>query len=166
MAVRNFPTRFTTIFPEVNQVKKWDRFWKTLYKEEWLKGNGFIVIHLFNFGSNVPSFDSKNEHDIRKCHLCLQEVNSNAIQNHLYNMCESTKYWWHEVKFTEPMHLKEMLAPRNTSFESLRNLNWFVKTVKKNYSLRRRESPKGDTLLPLRKKQMKKALGETKPMGR
>ena len=49
------------------------------------------------------------------------------------------------------MHLNPMLAPVNESLKNLRKANWVVvvETVKKVYSLRRRESPDGLALLIL-----------------
>ena len=64
------------------------------------------------------------------------------------------------------MHLNSMLAPVNASSENLRKLNWFVKTVKKVYSLRRRESPDGLALLTLLLRELKRQVGEVQPLGR
>ena len=64
------------------------------------------------------------------------------------------------------MNLNEMLAPADTSYENLRKLNWFVKTVKRVYSRRRRESLEGSDPVPLLPRELKKALGETLPLGR
>ncbi|KAF8003703.1 hypothetical protein HF325_001151 [Metschnikowia pulcherrima] len=68
---------------------------------------------------------------------------------HLYNECTCSRYWWNKLGFPRPMNLREMLAPTDKTFTNLRNLNWFVKVVRKAYSGRRREAENGVSLAPL-----------------
>ncbi|KAM9887498.1 hypothetical protein OXX79_013588 [Metschnikowia pulcherrima] len=85
---------------------------------------------------------------------------------HLYNECTCSRYWWNKLGFPRPMNLREMLAPTDKTFTNLRNLNWFVKVVRKAYSGRRREAENGVSLAPLSNRLLSRALGRTNPMGR
>ncbi|KAF8001927.1 hypothetical protein HF325_002892 [Metschnikowia pulcherrima] len=60
------------------------------------------------------------------------------------------------------MNLNSMLAPLNTTYENLRNLNWYVDTVRQVYSSRRREATGGTVLQPLLNRHLKKALERSK----
>lgn len=140
---------------------------KTLYKEEWLKRNDFTALHLFNFGSYVPVHDDKNHSEPLTCRLCCEPTRSDQIQKHLYNFCESSKYWWRKLEFPRPMNLEEMLAPADTSFHNLRRLNRFVKVVKATYHSRYKDTRSEHLPLePLLTLELDQALGLTTPMGR
>ena len=160
------PGRFTEICPATGLTKRWKTFWKELHKLEWLRRKDLTALHLFHFGSYVPMFDLAGNTRLMKCHLCSFSVPKNGILSHTYNSCESSKFWWQEIGFAQPMNLNEMLAPADTSYENLRKLNWFVKTVKRVYSRRRREALEGSDPVPLLPRELKKALGETFPLGR
>ncbi|GEQ69310.1 hypothetical protein JCM33374_g2981 [Metschnikowia sp. JCM 33374] len=160
------PTEFTKIYPEVNNKKRWKKFWESLYKHEWLARHDFMAIHLFNFGSYVPIHNTTPEIPGFKCHLCLQNVSSEKILIHLYNECERVKILWHKVGFEQPMNLGEMLAPIDRKYENLRKLNWFVKIVRKVYALQQRRAASGQTLVPLSHRSLYRTLRRTDPMGR
>ncbi|QRG40377.1 hypothetical protein FDK38_004846 [Candidozyma auris] len=161
------PGRFTELCPPARVIKRWDVFWKALYKEEWLKRNDFTALHLFNFGSYVPVHDDKNHSEPLTCRLCCEPTRSDQIQKHLYNSCESSKYWWRKLEFPRPMNLEEMLAPADTSFHNLRRLNRFVKVVKATYHSRYKDTRSEHLPLePLSTRELDQALGRTAPMGR
>ncbi|KAM9926303.1 hypothetical protein OXX80_010628 [Metschnikowia pulcherrima] len=160
------PRRFQEICPEVESIKRWEKFWKVLYKEEWILRHDLTALHLFNFGSYVPLFDVVGDMSMMRCHLCLSQTTKDDILAHIYNQCETTSIWWQQIGPEGPMHLNSMLAPVNASSENLRKLNWFVKTVKKVYSLRRRESPDGLALSTLSLRELKRQVGEVQPLGR
>ncbi|GEQ68810.1 hypothetical protein JCM33374_g2479 [Metschnikowia sp. JCM 33374] len=87
-------------------------------------------------GLRVPIHDYKKGG--KAIQLCLTMVDRKKILAHLYNEWECTKFWWHRIGFSQPMNLREILAPIDKSYANLRNLNWFVKVVRKAYSVRRR----------------------------
>lgn len=159
------PGRFRQICPEAQPIKRWDKFWKNLYKEEWLKRNDFGAIHHFNFGSYVPIHDRESSEQ-EKCYLCLNQQLLNEMLSHIYNECAVSRFWWQRVGFTNEMNLREMLAPEDTSFDNLRKLNWFVKAVKLMYGKRRRTEAEGGQLSVFLIREMKKTIRQILPMGR
>ncbi|GEQ66703.1 hypothetical protein JCM33374_g366 [Metschnikowia sp. JCM 33374] len=52
-------------------------------------------------------------------------------QRHLSNDCACTKSWWNLLNIETSMHLTSMLAPLHNTDEPLRNLNWYVETVRR-----------------------------------
>lgn len=161
------PTKFTAVCPEAAPQKRWRKFWKGLYKHEWLAHSDFSAIHLFNFGSFVPlQFDQYHQATHFACHLCLGPVHLESFLAHLYNNCPTSAYWWRKVGMLQPMLLNFMLAPQDTSFANLRRLNWFGKVVRKVYSARHREAGDGNILEPLLNRLLVGALNRTDPMGR
>lgn len=153
--------------PPARVIKRWDVFWKALYKEEWLKRNDFTALHLFNFGSCAPVHDDKNHSEPMSCRLCCESTRSDQIQKHLYTSCESSKYWWRKLESPRPMNLKEMLSLADTSFHNLRRLNRFVKVVKATYHSRYKDTRSEHLPLePLLTRELDHALGRTTPMGR
>lgn len=160
------PETFTRLCPEVNVETRWAKFWKTMYKYEWRARKDFTALHLFNFGSYVPIHNTTPEIPNFQCHICLQRVNLGQILTHLYNECERVKILWRKIGFTKTMNLREMLAPTDRSYENLRNLNWFVKTVKKVYALQKRRAESGQTLQLLSHRLLIGALARTPPMDR
>lgn len=159
------PGRLSALCPETNKRKRWKKFWNSLYTHEWLARVDFTAIHLFNHGSYVPHFDNQSMLLVQ-CYLCLSRISLSRIMTHLYNECDCSLFWWHKIGFLAPMHLREMLAPLNTSYENLRKLNWFVKLVYKVYSVRRREEENGHILAPLLDILLARALRRTDPLGR
>lgn len=65
-AGKKLPGRFTKICPTTRLTKRWKTFWKELHKLE------LLALHLFHFGSCVPTFDLAAK--IRKFYLCSQSV--------------------------------------------------------------------------------------------
>ncbi|OBA19792.1 hypothetical protein METBIDRAFT_32862, partial [Metschnikowia bicuspidata var. bicuspidata NRRL YB-4993] len=111
-------------------------------------------IHHFNYGSYVPRRTLPSDTADFQCHLCTEQIHNNgdatdAFLSHIYNNCETSKYWWQELKFTKPMSLNSMLAPADNSLENLTKLNWFVTTIFKVYTRRRGESQEVGSLSPL-----------------
>ncbi|KAF7998742.1 hypothetical protein HF325_006807 [Metschnikowia pulcherrima] len=160
------PRRFLEICREARKPQRWKKFWKEMYKHEWLLRNDLTALHHFNYGSYVPIHDAPKVGRDMECLLCLETVSSKAMLAHLYNECTCSRYWWNKIGFPRPMNLREMLAPTDKSFTNLRNLNWFVKVVRKAYSGRRREAENGVSLAPLLNRLLSRALGRTNPMGR
>lgn len=158
------PGRFREICPEARPIKKWDKFWKALYKEEWIKRNELGAIHLFNIGSYVPQHDERPSR-AAKCLLCLKEVTLDVFLQHIYNECAISQYWWNHLGFPRAMNLREMLAPEDTSFDNLRKLNWFVKIVRITYKGRRQLGNEGVTLPELLNRALRSAMRRVTPMG-
>ncbi|GEQ69159.1 hypothetical protein JCM33374_g2830 [Metschnikowia sp. JCM 33374] len=156
------PTHFLELCPEAKGIRRWEKFWKTLHKFEWRKHRDLRALHHFNLGFYVPVHDAKKSVPRYKCHLCLTEVNMKNIQSHLYNDCACTKFWWNLLNIETPMNLNSMLAPLHNTYEPLRNLNWYVETVRRVYCSRRREAQRGIVLQPLSHRQLKKAMGHSK----
>ncbi|KAF3986717.1 hypothetical protein FT663_04754, partial [Candidozyma haemuli var. vulneris] len=48
------PDHLTDICLASQNYTRWKKFWRKLYKQEWLHHNDFSAVHLFNFGSYVP----------------------------------------------------------------------------------------------------------------
>ncbi|KNE01954.2 hypothetical protein QG37_00889 [Candidozyma auris] len=63
------------------------------------------------------------------------------------------------------MNLREMLAPEDTSFDTLRKLNWFVKIVRITYKGRRQSGNEGVTLPELSSRALRSAMRRVTPMG-
>ncbi|KAM9895957.1 hypothetical protein OXX79_007758 [Metschnikowia pulcherrima] len=160
------PRRFSEICREARKPQRWKKFWKEMYKQEWLLRNDLTALHHFNYGSYVPIHDAPKVGRDMECLLCLETVSSKAMLAHLYNECTCSRYWWNKLGFPRPMNLREMLAPTDKTFTNLRNLNWFVKVVRKAYSGRRREAENGVSLAPLSNRLLSRALGRTNLMGR
>ncbi|GEQ70946.1 hypothetical protein JCM33374_g4627 [Metschnikowia sp. JCM 33374] len=156
------PGHFLELCPEAGGKRRWEKFWKTLHKLEWKKRKDLEALHHFNFGSYVPMHDTRRPITGYKCQLCLQEVNSQQIQRHIYNDCGCSKFWWNHLNIEDPMTLNSMMAPLHKTYEALRNLNWYVQTVRRVYCSRRREANGGNVLQPLSHRQMKKAMGHSK----
>lgn len=160
------PNTFLGLCPAANSVRRWEKFWKFLHRFEWKQHRNFEALHRFQFGSWVPMHDSKRSIAGFKCHLCLRRVESRRILRHLYNECPSSKEWWDLLNLPTPMNLNLMLAPLNSTYEQLRNLNWFVDTVRSVYSFRRKEEVgKGVSLQPLLPTQMRRWLDRIKLRG-
>lgn len=159
------PRRFLEICPEAEGKKRWKKFWKKMYHQEWTLRRDLTALHQFNVGSYVPVHDTKGR-EIIPCLLCGRTGNSQAILNHIYNFCESSKFWWQQIGFRSEMHLREMLAPIDTSSSNLRNLNLFVKVVYRAFIKRRREFKGGVDISPLLVRQLSRALGQTTSFGR
>ncbi|PVH15566.1 uncharacterized protein CXQ87_003410 [Candidozyma duobushaemuli] len=160
------PGNFLKICPQANEDKRWKKFWRDLYHLEWTRRIDLTAIHLFNHGSYVPTFDRKPQDEPVSvmCNLCCDSVREDAIQIHLYQECECTKYWWHELGFSVPMHLNSMLAPADTTFKNLRRLNWFVKIVRYTYWSKERVSElQGEPHNPLSPQQLKRAMNSVSP---
>ncbi|KAF8003701.1 hypothetical protein HF325_001149 [Metschnikowia pulcherrima] len=51
------PRRFLEIFREARKPQRWKKFWKEMYKHEWLR-NDLTALHHFNYGSYVPIHDA------------------------------------------------------------------------------------------------------------
>ncbi|KAF8004345.1 hypothetical protein HF325_001793 [Metschnikowia pulcherrima] len=159
------PRRFLEICREARKPQRWKKFWKEMYKHEWLLRNDLTALHHFNYGSYVPIHDAPKVGRDMECLLCLETVSSKAMLAHLYNECTCSRYWWNKIGFPRPMNLREMLAPTDKSFTNLRNLNWFVKVVRKAYSGRRREAENGVSLAPPESTIVSRSW-RTNPMGR
>ncbi|KAM9886422.1 hypothetical protein OXX79_014193 [Metschnikowia pulcherrima] len=156
------PERFLEICPAAASQRRWEKFWKRLHTFEWKKHKDFKALHHFNFGSHVPMHDTKTSSRGFRCHLCLSPVDSRQFLYHLYTECRCSKVLWDKLNIQAPMNLNSMLAPLNTTYENLRNLNWYVDTVRQVYSSRRREATGGTVLQPLSNRHLKKALERSK----
>ncbi|KAF8000475.1 hypothetical protein HF325_005404 [Metschnikowia pulcherrima] len=156
------PERFLEICPAAASQRRWEKFWKQLHTFEWKKHKDFKALHHFNFGSHVPMHDTKTSLRGFRCHLCLSPVDSRQFLYHLYTECRCSEVLWDKLNIQAPMNLNSMLAPLNTTYENLRNLNWYVDTVRQVYSSRRREATGGTVLQPLLNRHLKKALERSK----
>ncbi|OBA22873.1 hypothetical protein METBIDRAFT_29451 [Metschnikowia bicuspidata var. bicuspidata NRRL YB-4993] len=112
-------------------MKRWRKFWKDFYKQEWLVQNDLTAIHLFNHGSYVPLHDDEVWKSRFECRLCLKRCSSDQKLTHLYNECETVHFWWKKSSFPARLRSREMLAPLDTFFDCRRNPNWLVKVVRK-----------------------------------
>ncbi|KAM9916496.1 hypothetical protein OXX59_009931, partial [Metschnikowia pulcherrima] len=52
------PRRFSEICREARKPQRWKKFWKEMYKHEWLLRNDLTALHHFNYGSYVPIHDA------------------------------------------------------------------------------------------------------------
>lgn len=158
------PRRFLELCPEANSKRRWEKFWKRLHTLEWKKHKDFKALHHFNFGSYVPIHDARTSVRGSKCHLCLQNVDLRQILSHLYNDCGCTNIVWNSLRMQTPMTLNSMVAPSNHTFRYLRNLNWYVETVRRVYLSRRREELGGVVLQDLLARELKRALARSKAL--
>lgn len=160
------PDHLTDICLASQNYTRWKKFWRKLYKQEWLHHNDFSAVHLFNFGSYVPLQFPRSSDKTMRCHFCLQSLPERLHKFHIYSQCETAKFWWKELQGTKPMALEAMLAPTDMSFHNLRQLNWFFKVVRITYRQRYNRSRDASALEPLLQAELTAALKRIPPMGR
>lgn len=74
--------------------RRWRKFWRGIYRLEWLQGNHFEALRRFNYGSIAPRRLRSARLTPYTCVYCLEEVSLEHYWQHTFGPCQCVRTWW------------------------------------------------------------------------